>query len=70
LAIEKAGTIDATKVRDVLASTEFETFYGPIKFGSTGQNVTADNPIFQINNRKIVMLAPSVVKQGDLQIMK
>ena len=70
MAIEKAGSIEADKVRDMLASTEFRTFYGPIKFGPTGQNITADNPIFQIQNRKIVMIAPAAVKQGDLQLMK
>jgi branched-chain amino acid transport system substrate-binding protein len=70
LAIEKAGTIDPEKVRDVLASTVFHTFYGPIKFGPSGQNVTADNPIFQIQNKKIVILAPDNVKAGDLQLMK
>ena len=70
LAIEKAGTIDPEKVRDMLASTVFQTFYGPIKFGPSGQNVTADNPIFQIQNKKIVILAPDNVKAGDLQLMK
>ncbi len=70
MAIEKLGTIDPDKVRDALAATEFQTFYGPIKFGPSGQNVTADNPIFQIQNRKIVMVAPASVKQGDLQLMK
>jgi branched-chain amino acid transport system substrate-binding protein len=70
LAIEKAGTIEPDKVRDMLASTEFNTFYGPIKFGPSGQNVTADNPIFQIQNKKIVIVAPANVKGGDLQLMK
>jgi branched-chain amino acid transport system substrate-binding protein len=70
MAIEKAGTIAPDKVRDVLASTEFNTFYGPIKFGPTGQNINADNPIFQIQNQKIVMLAPASVKQGELHLMK
>jgi branched-chain amino acid transport system substrate-binding protein len=70
LAIQKSGSIEQDKVRDVLASTEFKTFYGPIKFGPTGQNVTADNPIFQIQNKKIVMIAPANVKQGDLKLMK
>jgi branched-chain amino acid transport system substrate-binding protein len=69
LAIEKAGTIDPQKVRDVLASTTFDTFYGPIKFGPTGQNIQADNPVLQIQNKKIVILAPAAVKQGDLQLM-
>jgi branched-chain amino acid transport system substrate-binding protein len=70
MAIEKVGTIAPDKVRDALASTEFSTFYGPIKFGPTGQNTNADNPIFQIQNKKIVMLAPESVKQGELHLMK
>jgi branched-chain amino acid transport system substrate-binding protein len=70
LAIEKVGSIEADKVRDALATTNFATFYGPVKFGPTGQNITADNPIFQIQAKKIVMVAPASVKQGDLQLMK
>lgn len=70
LAIEKAGSIDPEKVRDVLANTKFDTFYGPIKFGPSGQNVTADNPIFQIQNKKITIIAPPDVKAGDLQMIK
>ena len=70
LAIEKAGSIDPEKVRDVLANTKFDTFYGPIKFGPSGQNITADNPIFQIQNKKITIIAPADVKAGDLQLIK
>lgn len=70
MAIEKAGSIDPEKVRNALASTDFDTFYGPIKFGPTGQNVTADNPIFQIQDKKIVIIAPDNVKRGALQLMK
>jgi branched-chain amino acid transport system substrate-binding protein len=70
LAIEKAGTIDPEKVREVLANTKFDTFYGPIKFGPSGQNITADNPILQIQNKKITIIAPADVKAGDLQLIK
>jgi branched-chain amino acid transport system substrate-binding protein len=70
MAIEKAGSIDPEKVRDALASTDFDTFYGPIKFGPSGQNITADNPIFQIQDKKIVITAPENVKRGTLQLMK
>jgi branched-chain amino acid transport system substrate-binding protein len=62
--------VDPEKVRDVLASTEFKTFYGPIKFGPTGQNIIANNPIFQIRNRKIVLIAPADVKQGNFELIK
>jgi branched-chain amino acid transport system substrate-binding protein len=70
MAIEKAGSIDSAKVRDVLASDEFSTFYGSIKFGPSGQNAAVGDPIFQIQNKKIVIISPPEVKQGDLQLMK
>jgi branched-chain amino acid transport system substrate-binding protein len=70
MAIEKAGTLDSEKLQPILANTTFETFYGPIKFGPNGQNASADNPIFQIQNQKIVITAPDNVKQGKLQLMK
>lgn len=69
-AVEQAASIDSDKVRDVLASVTFPTFYGPVKFGPTGQNVTADNPIFQIQDKKIIIIAPAASKRGDLQLMK
>src|SRR5437867_4733869 len=38
-AIEKAGTIEPTKVRDALAATDMMTFYGRIKFDARGVNI-------------------------------
>ncbi len=38
-AIEKAGSIEPTKVRDALAALDMMTFYGRIKFDSRGVNV-------------------------------
>src|SRR5215470_11223905 len=38
-AIEKAGTIDPTKVRDALAALDMMTFYGKIKFDPRGVNI-------------------------------
>jgi len=40
LAIEKAGTMDPRKVRDALASLDATTFFGPVRFGPTGQIVS------------------------------
>ena len=70
MAIEKVGSLDSEKLQPVLAGTKFDTFYGPIKFGPNGQNQSADNPIFQIQNQKIVITAPDNVKQGKLELMK
>jgi branched-chain amino acid transport system substrate-binding protein len=69
-AIERAGSIAPDAVRDQLASTTFDTFYGPTRFGPSGQNNQADNPVLQIQNEKLVVLAPESVKQGDLQLMQ
>ena len=38
-AIEKAGTIEPTKVRDALAALDIMTFYGKIKFDARGVNI-------------------------------
>jgi len=46
------------------------TLLRSIKFGPTGQNASQEDPLFQIQNRKSVIIAPPDVKQGDLELMK
>jgi len=38
-AIEKAGTIEPTKVRDAMAAVDIMTFYGKVKFDARGVNI-------------------------------
>jgi branched-chain amino acid transport system substrate-binding protein len=38
-AIEKAGSIDPTKVRDALAAIDLSTYYGRVKFDARGVNI-------------------------------
>ena len=45
LAMEAANAIDPKKVRDALAGMDVMTFYGHVKFGSTGQITTLNRPI-------------------------
>jgi branched-chain amino acid transport system substrate-binding protein len=66
--IEKAGTTDAEAVRKQLSTQRFDTFYGPIKFGPTGQNEVNSPLILQIQNRKYIVLDPQPVKTGDLLV--
>ena len=66
LAIEAAGTLDRKKVRDALARMNTVTFFGPIKFGPTGQVVSLDPPVFQVQKGKQVVILPPAIKQGDL----
>ena len=67
LAIEKAGTIEPTAVRDALAGLDATTFYGPVKFGETGQIVSLEPPVFQIQGGATKVVYPEAVKQADLK---
>jgi branched-chain amino acid transport system substrate-binding protein len=68
LAIERAGSIDPKKVRDVLAGLNVTTFYGPVRFAPNGQNIGLDPPVFQIQDGKQVVIYPAAVKQADFRI--
>jgi branched-chain amino acid transport system substrate-binding protein len=69
MAMERAGTLDRDKVRNILANSEFRTFFAPIKFGSDGEANSYTPPIFQIQNRRVVVIYPDTIKQADLQLM-
>ncbi len=58
LAVEKAGSTDATKVRDTLAALDQQSFFGPLKFDSTGKNVTKTMGVIQIQSGKAVTVWP------------
>ena len=47
-AFERANSTDKEKVRDALAKTDMQTFYGNIKFGSGGQNTAKPMVLFQV----------------------
>jgi branched-chain amino acid transport system substrate-binding protein len=68
LAIEAAGTLDKKAVREALAKMNTMTFFGPIKFGPTGQVTSLDPPVFQVQKGKQVVILPAGIKQGDLQL--
>ena len=67
MAIEKAGSLDRDKVRNVLANSEFKTFFAPVKFGPDGEANSYTPPIYQIQDRKVVVIYPDVIKQADLR---
>jgi len=47
-AFERANSTDKEKVRDALAATDMETFYGKVKFGEGGQNTAKPMVLFQV----------------------
>ena len=68
IAIEKAGSIDRVKVRDALAGINETTFWGPIRFGATGQINSLEPPVFQIQKGKPTVIHPAAIRQGELQL--
>src|SRR5216684_2081701 len=65
-AIQKAGSIDPQKVRDALASLDIMTFYGEIRFDSTGANTFKPMATIQIQNGSLVTVYPSSIANAQL----
>lgn len=65
LAIEKAGSIDPQKVRDVMDNESFETFFAPIKFGDSGIGDGYVPPVMQIIGTEHKVLYPDIIKSVD-----
>lgn len=57
-AFERAQSLDPQKLRDALAATDMETFYGNIKFNSRGENIAKPMVMRQIQNRKYEVVYP------------
>jgi len=66
-AFERAQSFDPVKVRDAIAETEMETFYGNIKFDETGKNIAKPMVLYQIQDGKYVVVAPTKWASGELQ---
>ncbi|MDP3689987.1 amino acid ABC transporter substrate-binding protein [Bradyrhizobium sp.] len=68
MAIERAGSLDRDKVRDELARMNEMTFWGPVKFGPTGQIDSLEPPVLQLQGGKAVVLSPALIKQGEFRL--
>ncbi|MCC5812252.1 MAG: amino acid ABC transporter substrate-binding protein [Ectothiorhodospiraceae bacterium] len=68
--LPRAGSLDGEAIRDALAETSIETFYGPIDIGENGMNQARDLPIIQVQNGSVVVLYPEVIATGSLQILE
>ena len=58
-ALQRAGAFDAETVRDALAATDMQTFYGNIRFDETGRNVAKPMVLRQIQNGVYRVVAPT-----------
>ncbi|MFC1938246.1 amino acid ABC transporter substrate-binding protein [Chloroflexota bacterium] len=57
-AIERAGTLDSTAIRDAVATTDMMTIIGPIKFGEDGTLINPTIVILQWQDGKQPLLSP------------
>ncbi len=65
-AFERAGSLDKEKVRDALAATDMQTFYGGIKFSEAGNNIAKPMVLRQIQNGEYNVVAPSAFASHEL----
>ena len=66
LAIEKAGSVEASKVIAAISSLKTDTFFGPVEFNKGGQNIGSRIAIFQIQNQKRKTIYPKNIADGQL----
>jgi branched-chain amino acid transport system substrate-binding protein len=58
-AFERAQSFDTEKLRDTLAATQMQTFYGNIKFSKAGNNIAKPMVLRQIQGGNYVVVAPT-----------
>jgi branched-chain amino acid transport system substrate-binding protein len=70
-AIEKANSLDPTKVRNAIAALDIMTFYGPVKFDARGINVTKPMAVEQLqpDGHKYTVFPASVAEKDALYPM-
>ena len=57
-AIDRAQSLDPAKVRDAIAATELQTFFGKVKFDDAGRNIAKPMVLCQIRAGKYVIVSP------------
>jgi len=58
-AFARAGDFDTAKVRDALAATDMQTFYGNVKFDESGKNTAKPMVLYQVQDGQFKVVAPS-----------
>lgn len=58
-AIRRAGSFDPEKVRDAIAATDMQTFYGNIKYDETGKNIAKPMMLYQVLDGDYKVVAPT-----------
>ncbi len=65
-AFQRAGSFETDAVRDALAATDMQTFYGNIKFDESGKNIAKPMALRQVQNGSLVVVAPTEWAAGEM----
>ena len=65
-AFTRAGSLEPKAVRDAIAATEMETFYGNIKFDETGKNIAKPMVLYQVLDGQYKVVAPTKWAEAKL----
>ena len=65
-AFKRAQSFDPEKVRDAIAQTDMMTFFGPIKFDSTGKNTAKPMVLYQVIQGDYKVVAPTKFAETKL----
>ena len=62
----RAQSFDRQKIRDTIAATEMQTFYGNVRFDATGKNIAKPMVLAQILNSRYAVVAPTRWASAEL----
>lgn len=65
----RAGSLEGEALRDALAETDTQNFYGTINFGENGMNAGHELPIIQVQDGEIELVFPAAIATADLRMM-
>lgn len=66
-AFDRAQSLDPKKVRNALAKTHMETFYGNVKFDKEGRNIAKPMVLYQVQDGDYKVVSPAKWANGKLR---
>lgn len=66
-AFDHAQSLDPKKIRNALAKTHMETFYGNVKFDKEGRNIAKPMVLFQVQDGDYKVVSPAKWANGKLR---
>lgn len=66
-AFKRAQSLDPDAVRDALAATDMQTFYGNIDFDETGKNIAKPMVLYQVQDGEYRVVAPTRWAAAELR---